>query len=119
MAGVLLSDSEYRHEVQADIAPFEGLLLGLFFVSVGMGADVAALMAEPLRYLSLALGLMVLKAGALFGLARLSGLRPGGSARHSKQTDGKPVDCTIVGIVDSVQIGGDTVFEKYPLEKSE
>lgn len=83
MAGVLLSDSEYRHEVQADIAPFEGLLLGLFFVSVGMGADVAALMAEPVRYLSLALGLMALKAAALFGLARLSGLRPGGSTRLS------------------------------------
>ena len=81
MAGVLLSDSEYRHEVQADIAPFEGLLLGFFFVSVGMGADVRALMAEPMRFLALALGLMALKAAVLFGLARASGLRSGGSAR--------------------------------------
>ncbi|WP_448208496.1 monovalent cation:proton antiporter-2 (CPA2) family protein [Azospirillum sp. sgz302134] len=81
MAGVLLSDSEYRHEVQADIAPFEGLLLGFFFVSVGMGADIKALMAEPVRFLSLALGVMALKAAVLFGLARLSGMRPGGSGR--------------------------------------
>jgi len=81
MAGVLLSDSEYRHEVQADIAPFEGLLLGFFFVSVGMAADIKALMAEPLRFLSLALGVMALKGVVLFGLARVSGMRPGGSAR--------------------------------------
>ena len=42
MAGVLLSESEYRHELQADIAPFEGLLLGFFFISVGMSADLAS-----------------------------------------------------------------------------
>lgn len=83
MAGVLLSDSEYRHEVQADVAPFEGLLLGFFFVSVGMGADIKALMAEPLRYLSLALGVMALKAAVLFALARVTGMRRGGSARLS------------------------------------
>jgi glutathione-regulated potassium-efflux system protein KefB len=81
MAGVLLSDSEYRHEVRADIEPFEGLLLGLFFVSVGMGADVAALMAEPLRFLTLALGLMVTKAAVLFALGRLAGQPTGASAR--------------------------------------
>lgn len=39
---------------------------------------------------------------------------PGGSARHSKQTDGRPVDCTVVGIVDSIKISGETKFEKYP-----
>lgn len=81
MAGVLLSDSEYRHEVQADIAPFEGLLLGLFFVSVGMGADVRALAAEPLRFLGLALGLMALKGATMFALARVYGMRSGGSFR--------------------------------------
>lgn len=83
MAGVLLSDSEYRHEVQADVAPFEGLLLGFFFVSVGMGANVKALMERPLLYLSLALGVMALKGMVLFALARLSGLRPGGAVRLS------------------------------------
>lgn len=83
MAGVLLSDSEYRHEVQADVAPFEGLLLGFFFVSVGMGADIRALMAQPLFHLSLALGVMAVKGAVLFALARLSGLRLGGAARLS------------------------------------
>ena len=47
LAGVMLSDSEYRHELQADIAPFEGLLLGFFFISVGMSADSHAMIAHP------------------------------------------------------------------------
>ena len=81
MAGVLLSDSEYRHEVRADIAPFEGLLLGLFFVSVGMRADVAAFLAEPARFLALAAGLMALKAAVLLVLSRAAGLRLGGAVR--------------------------------------
>jgi glutathione-regulated potassium-efflux system ancillary protein KefC len=81
MAGVLLSDSEYRHEIRADIEPFEGLLLGLFFVSVGMGADIGALMAEPLRLSALALGLMTVKAAVLFALARTGGQSTGVAAR--------------------------------------
>ena len=47
MAGVLLSQSEYRHELEADIAPFEGLLLGFFFISVGMSADLHLVVAYP------------------------------------------------------------------------
>ncbi|HEX7375115.1 MAG TPA: monovalent cation:proton antiporter-2 (CPA2) family protein, partial [Steroidobacteraceae bacterium] len=53
IAGVLLADSEYRHELEADIEPFKGLLLGLFFISVGMGIAFGVLFAEPLRVLSL------------------------------------------------------------------
>ncbi len=81
MAGVLLSDSEYRHEVQADIQPFEGLLLGLFFVSVGMGADVAALVAQPGRFIALALGLMAVKALVIVALARTAGVPLAGAFR--------------------------------------
>ncbi|PWC32325.1 monovalent cation:proton antiporter-2 (CPA2) family protein [Azospirillum sp. TSO35-2] len=81
MAGVLLSDSEYRHEVQADIEPFEGLLLGLFFVTVGMGADVPALMAHPFRFLGLAVGLLVAKALVMLVLARLAGVPLAGAVR--------------------------------------
>ncbi|CAO3422202.1 monovalent cation:proton antiporter-2 (CPA2) family protein [Azospirillum doebereinerae] len=81
MAGVLLSDSEYRHEVQADIQPFEGLLLGLFFVSVGMGADLPALMEHPLRFAGLALGVMAAKALVLVVLARLAGVPLAGAVR--------------------------------------
>ncbi|HSK39056.1 MAG TPA: monovalent cation:proton antiporter-2 (CPA2) family protein, partial [Arenibaculum sp.] len=61
MAGVLLSNSEFRHQLQADIEPFEGLLLGLFFVSVGMGTDLGVLMADPLTVTGLALTLLAVK----------------------------------------------------------
>jgi CPA2 family monovalent cation:H+ antiporter-2/glutathione-regulated potassium-efflux system protein KefB len=61
MAGVLVSDSEYRHEIQADIEPFEGLLLGFFFISVGMSADLAILISHPLEIAGLVLALLAAK----------------------------------------------------------
>jgi glutathione-regulated potassium-efflux system protein KefB len=73
LAGVLLSDSEYRHELQADIEPFESLLLGLFFVAMGMGADLAPLAAAPLAVLAAAAGLIAAKGAVVFALARLLG----------------------------------------------
>lgn len=73
LGGVLLADSEYRHELQADIEPFEGLLLGLFFLSIGMAMDLGTLMAEPVRLIAAALGIVVLKAGLVFVLARALG----------------------------------------------
>ena len=70
LAGVMLSDSEYRHELQADIAPFENTLLGFFFISVGMSADLRAAMAHP-GYLAAATGiLLVVKTAIAFWLAR-------------------------------------------------
>ncbi len=71
MAGVLLADSEYRHEVQADIEPFEGLLLGFFFISVGMSADLGLLRAAPGTILLGVAGLLVAKSllGIVLGLA--------------------------------------------------
>lgn len=81
MAGVLLSESEYRHEVKADIEPFEGLLLGLFFVSLGVSADVAGFLADPGGMLLLMLGLIVVKAAVVFALARAMGNTPRGSLR--------------------------------------
>lgn len=73
LGGVLLSDSEYRHELQADLEPFEGLLLGLFFLSIGMAADLALLAADPLRLVGAAVGIVVVKAAVLVGLAYLFG----------------------------------------------
>ena len=70
LAGVLLADSEFRHELEADIEPFKGLLLGLFFVSVGMTTDLARLAAEPVTILGLTLGFMLLKAAGLALVAR-------------------------------------------------
>ena len=49
LAGVVLANSEYRHQLEADIAPFKGLLLGLFFITVGAGIDLGLLADEPLR----------------------------------------------------------------------
>jgi len=81
LAGMLLADSEYRHELQADIEPFEGLLLGLFFVAMGMGADLAPLVAAPLATLGAAAGLLAVKAAVVFGLARAMGRDARAAAR--------------------------------------
>jgi glutathione-regulated potassium-efflux system ancillary protein KefC len=62
LGGVLLADSEYRRELETDIEPFKGLLMGLFFIAVGMGIDVGTLMAQPMALLGLVLGFMLLKA---------------------------------------------------------
>ncbi len=70
MAGVLLSESEYRHELQADIAPFEGLLLGFFFISVGMAANLSLALAHPGLLAAATAVLLVAKAGVAFGLAK-------------------------------------------------
>jgi CPA2 family monovalent cation:H+ antiporter-2/glutathione-regulated potassium-efflux system protein KefB len=72
MAGVLLSESEYRHELEADIAPFEGLLLGFFFISVGMSADLSLAMANPLLLLGGTAVLLAVKAAIAYGLGRIS-----------------------------------------------
>ena len=66
MAGVLVSDSEYRHELQADIEPFEGLLLGFFFMSVGMSADLSLGIHHPGLIVALVVGLIGLKSGIAF-----------------------------------------------------
>lgn len=80
LAGVLLADSEYRHELQADIEPFKGLLLGLFFIAVGMSADIGLILQQPALVLGLVAGLMLIKGLILYGLGRLSGM-PADSAR--------------------------------------
>lgn len=72
-AGVLLADSEYRHELEANLQPFKGLLLGLFFIAVGMTADVGLFLREPVQIMALALGLMVIKFLLLMLIGRLSG----------------------------------------------
>ncbi len=70
VAGVVLAESEYRHELETDIEPFKGLLLGLFFISVGASIDFNVLFRQPLFILGLVLGLIVLKGLILFVLGR-------------------------------------------------
>jgi glutathione-regulated potassium-efflux system ancillary protein KefC/glutathione-regulated potassium-efflux system protein KefB len=79
MAGVLLADSEFRHELEADIEPFKGLLLGLFFISVGMSANLELVRERPLALIGITLGFMLLKIGILWSIGRLGGLSPGAS----------------------------------------
>ncbi len=73
LAGVLLADSEFTHELRADIEPFKGLLLGLFFMAVGMSADLGLLIAQPLTVIGLALLLMTVKSAVLYAILRLRG----------------------------------------------
>ena len=80
LAGMLLADSEFRHELEANIAPFKGLLLGLFFIAVGMTVNLELLVSQPVAILTTVIVLMTAKAIVLFPLARLFGLKSGGSA---------------------------------------
>ncbi|MEX3901284.1 monovalent cation:proton antiporter-2 (CPA2) family protein [Paraburkholderia sp. BR10954] len=69
VAGVLLADSEYRHQIEVDMAPFKGLLLGLFFIAVGMSIDFGVLMREPVRVAVLVVALVGIKTIAQWLLA--------------------------------------------------
>ncbi|TGK03033.1 potassium transporter Kef [Leptospira langatensis] len=72
LGGVLLADSEYRHELEANLEPFKGLLLGLFFLAVGMSMNLEILLQHPLLILGLALGLMSIKGVVLFVIGRVA-----------------------------------------------
>ena len=74
MAGVLLADSEYRHALETDLEPFKGLLLGLFFIAVGMSVDFGVLLAQPWLIAGLVAGFLAIKVAVLYGLARAFGL---------------------------------------------
>ncbi|MEW6389289.1 MAG: monovalent cation:proton antiporter-2 (CPA2) family protein [Pseudomonadota bacterium] len=73
LAGVVLAESEFRRELETDIEPFRGLLLGLFFITVGAGVDLPLIARQPLLLVGLVLGLMALKFLVLYGLALLFG----------------------------------------------
>ena len=77
VAGLLVADSEFRHQVVAEIQPFRGLLLGLFFMSMGMYIELTQLFANPLLFAGLVLMLMLIKAVVLWVLARLFGHKGG------------------------------------------
>ena len=94
LAGILLAETEYRHQVETDIQPFRGLLLGVFFMSVGMGLNLTALTSEYANVLGLLLLLLSLKFLLLFGLSRANGFTASTSLR---------VSCLLAG-------GGEFVF---------
>lgn len=70
LAGVLLADSEYRHALESDLEPFKGLLLGLFFIAVGMSVNFGIFLEQPWMILGLVLGFLVIKTAVLYGLAK-------------------------------------------------
>ncbi|MBV8095840.1 MAG: cation:proton antiporter [Acetobacteraceae bacterium] len=83
LGGVLLSDSEYRHEIQADVEPFEGLLLGFFFLSVGMAANLHLAAAKPLFFAAAVPGLLIAKAAIAFVLGRFGGQKTSTALRFA------------------------------------
>jgi glutathione-regulated potassium-efflux system ancillary protein KefC/glutathione-regulated potassium-efflux system protein KefB len=102
LAGVLLADSEFRHELEANIEPFKGLLLGLFFITVGMSASLTLVREKPFLIVGLTLGFMLFKVGILWTIGRLS--------RHS----------TIAshGLAFSLPSGGEFAFVLFGLAAS-
>ena len=75
IAGVMLADSPYRHELEADVEPFRSILLGLFFLAVGMMLDLGAIAERPLFVVGMALGLIALKALVISGIGLAFGMR--------------------------------------------
>ena len=73
LAGLLFAETEYRHAIEVDIEPFKGLLLGLFFVSVGMSIDIAQVAANPVWLVTAVFGLFLIKSPIIYALARLFG----------------------------------------------
>jgi len=79
VAGVMLAESPYRHELESDVEPFRSILLGLFFMSVGMMLDLSVIASRPLMVLGLAVMVIAVKASVLYPLARAFRMRPGRS----------------------------------------
>lgn len=99
IAGVLLADSEFRHTLEADIEPFKGLLLGLFFIAVGMSVNFRLLTTEIFLVLGLVVALVAIKAAVLFGLGWYSGLKGEGRVNLSVAlSQGGEFAFVIVGI---------------------
>jgi monovalent cation:proton antiporter-2 (CPA2) family protein len=74
IAGVLLADSEYRHEIEANLEPFKSLLMGLFFIAVGMGVSLDVIAEKPVLVVALAFGYMTIKGLLIYGASRLFSL---------------------------------------------
>ena len=74
LAGVVLAESEYRHELESDIEPFKGLLLGLFFISVGSSIDLPLIKSHPLVIIGLVLSLVIVKFLLLLCIGKITNL---------------------------------------------
>ena len=81
IAGALLAETEFRHDIEANIAPFQGLLLGIFFTAIGMGLDLGLLFERPVLILSLLVMVLAIKSLVLYGVGLGAGLGHSGAKR--------------------------------------
>ncbi len=116
LAGVLLADSEYRHELEADIEPFRGLLMGLFFVSVGMSVALELLVQRPLLVVGLVLGVTSLKAASIALLGRRAlGAWPAGWELGVLLSQGGEFAFVLFGLAVSYEILADPLRDTLVL----
>ena len=116
MAGVLLADSEYRHELEADIEPFRGLLMGLFFVSVGMSVALELLVQRPLLVAGLVLGMTALKILSIGALGRrILGAWPAGWELGVLLSQGGEFAFVLFGLAVSYEILSDSLRDTLVL----
>ena len=112
IAGVLLADSEYRHELEANIEPFKGLLLGLFFIAVGMSADLGLVASHPFAILAAVIAMMVIKSAALFVLGKLAGYSSGCARNLAVSlSQGGEFAFVLFGVAAALQIMDQTVAD--------
>jgi len=104
VAGLLLAETEYRKAIEATIEPFKGLLLGVFFFTVGMGIDIAELAYQPVRLLGAVAGVIAVKVAVLFVLARLFG-KPWAAAVETALLLGPGGEFAFVGIGSATTLG--------------
>jgi monovalent cation:proton antiporter-2 (CPA2) family protein len=83
LAGVVLAESEYRHELEMDLDPFKGLLLAVFFIAVGAGIDFSLLIGQPAMLVGLVLGFVLLKLAVLYALGKLFRMKDGDPSRFA------------------------------------
>ena len=112
IAGVLLADSEYRHELEADLEPFKSLLMGLFFIAVGMGVNLGLLLEKPFLVFGLALSYIALKGLLIYGIGRAFGLRHENSRQMALSiAQGGEFAFVIFGILVSSKIAPESTIE--------
>lgn len=104
LAGLVFSDTEFRHQIEADIEPFKGLFLGLFFVSVGMSIDPAFVAGQPLLIAALIVGVFVLKAVLVMGIA-LAVRQPAAIAVETGLLLGQVGEFALVGLGAATALG--------------
>jgi monovalent cation:proton antiporter-2 (CPA2) family protein len=116
LAGLMLADSHYRHQVIADIEPFRGILLGLFFMAVGMSINFGLMIEHRYLLLGLLASLLVVKSGIIWGVCRLMGITPANSVRTSSLlSQSGEFGFVLFGLAATSRIFSDELFQLLTL----